>query len=112
MEETITTYGKDSINQLLALLPPVHLIMTILTSWLFLPMDKNLKLKQELIIHFYNALFWAGILVIYNIFVSKENVFEKVEGITSMSISLLLSYTIASVFNIKFRTRIFKRKNK
>jgi hypothetical protein len=110
MEETLTSYGKDSLMQLFALLPPLHLIMTIVSTWLFLPFDKNLKIAKEMLYHLYTALFWAGILFLYNAFVLNDRLLLSIESIIGVSISLLLSYVIACVFNIKFRVRIFGKK--
>lgn len=103
MEETITTYGKDTLTQLFAILPPLYLIMTVVTSWIFLPFDKNLKIKSELFIHLGVAVFWS----IFALWLEPETFLTK-QGVASM----IIAFAIASVFNIKFRVRLFNRKKK
>jgi hypothetical protein len=114
MEEAIKEYGITGLADLLDMTPFLHLFMTTVTSFIFLPINKNLPRSKEMIIILYNALFWAFILFMYQKFVVADemDILRTVNGVVGTFISLLLSYVFTCLFHLKFRVRIFNRRKK
>ena len=113
MEETIVKYGTEGFMQLFAITTPAHLIMTIITSWIFLK-DETVQIKRDIITHLLCALFYALIFVVYNKFMvdSGNDILITTKGIVSTITTLLITTVFALVFNMIFRIKILSKRLK
>lgn len=112
MDDALITYGKESLFQVFTIMSPIHFIMTLITSWNFLPQERNLPIKSELKIHGWVASFWGIFVILYNIIENGEMTAISLEKGFMIFASLLVGYAMALTINRTFRVRLLSRKKK
>lgn len=96
------TYISEGIIDFLMMIPLQYVIMVVLTSLIFVPTNRNIKIYKELLNVLINALFWAG--VTYHFINGGVNM----TGVSSH----LIGAAVACFIVIKLRIPIFERINR
>lgn len=95
------TYISEGIIEFLMMIPLQYVIMVVLTSLIYVPTNRNIKIYKELLNVLINALFWAGVT------------YHLASGVNVIGASShLIGAAVACFVVIKLRIPIFERINR